>query len=197
MQGVSEYCLRYAELAQKMAASLTVAQITEKNNLLSIEARMKKLSTDKPDGFVEALQLIFTLHNCLHLNGEPTAFGRMDQLLQPFLDNDSINLDEAQEAIDAFYVKLDEKVQQNRIFMEDHQPFGNLAMGGRSGPYPQAASLGQWIQQITVGGTVADGANYGDSKPAYNEVTKLFIRASARLPLNAPCLSLKNPQRHS
>ena len=104
---------------------------------------MEKLSQHKPETFVEAVQFIFTLHSCLHLNGEPTAFGRMDQMLQPFYEKGGITPEEAQEIIDAFYIKLDEKVQQNRIFMEDHQPFGNLAMGGRSGPYPQGASLGQ------------------------------------------------------
>lgn len=190
--GISEYFLNYSKLAFKVADQMQKGQEFERDNLIAIGHRMEKLSKDKPDTFLEAVQFIFTLHSCLHLNGEPTAFGRMDQLLQPFLDKDAIPLEEAQEIIDAFYIKLDEKVQQNRMFMEDHQPFGNLAMGGSSGPYPQGASLGQWIQQITVGGTVADGTeDFSKTKPAYNDVTKLFIRASGRLPLNAPCLSLR------
>ncbi|QNX86433.1 Dyp-type peroxidase [Acinetobacter seifertii] len=190
--GISEYFLNYSKLAFKIADQMQEGQEFEIDNLIAIGHRMEKLSKDKPDTFIEAVQFIFTLHSCLHLNGEPTAFGRMDQLLQPFLDKDAIPPEEAQEIIDAFYIKLDEKVQQNRMFMEDHQPFGNLAMGGSSGPYPQGASLGQWIQQITVGGTVADGEeDFSKTKPAYNDVTKLFIRASGRLPLNAPCLSLR------
>lgn len=192
LEGISEYCINYETLARETAKKMSKGQIWEKENLIAIADRMKKLSTEKPETFVEAVQFIFTLHTCLHLNGEPTAIGRMDQLLQPFYEKGEISEDEAQEIIDAFYIKLDEKVQQNRIFMEDHQPFGNLAMGGSSGPYPQGASLGQWIQQITVGGTVADGTvDFEDTKPAYNDVTKLFIRASGRLPLNAPCLSLR------
>ena len=192
LTGISEYFLNYSKLAFKVADQMQKGQEFERDNLIAIGHRMEKLSKDKPDTFIEAVQFIFTLHSCLHLNGEPTAFGRMDQLLQPFLDKDAIPPEEAQEIIDAFYIKLDEKVQQNRMFMEDHQPFGNLAMGGSSGPYPQGASLGQWIQQITVGGTVAEGEeDFSKTKPAYNEVTKLFIRASGRLPLNAPCLSLR------
>ncbi|MGN7986636.1 Dyp-type peroxidase [Pedobacter sp. 22226] len=191
LEGITEYILNYEKLARETAGKMAEGQAWEKANLLAIAERMKKLSADKPETFVEAVQFIFTLHSCLHLNGEPTAIGRMDQLLQPFYEKGEISEDDAQEIIDAFYIKLDEKVQQNRIFMEDHQPFGNLAMGGASGPYPQGASLGQWIQQITVGGTVADGVDFALSKPAYNEVTKLFIRASGRLPLNAPCLSLR------
>lgn len=192
LEGISEYCINYETLARETAKKMAEGQAWERENLITIADRMKKLSTEKPDTFVEAVQFIFTLHTCLHLNGEPTAIGRMDQLLQPFYEKGEISEDQAQEIIDAFYIKLDEKVQQNRIFMEDHQPFGNLAMGGSSGPYPQGASLGQWIQQITVGGTIADGAtDFEDTKPAYNQVTKLFIRASGRLPLNAPCLSLR------
>ncbi|WP_316839236.1 Dyp-type peroxidase [Pedobacter gandavensis] len=192
LQGISEYFRNYASLAREIAAKMTPGQAWEKANLEDISKRMDKLAEEKPGSFVEAVQFIFTLHSCLHLNGEPTAIGRMDQLLLPFFENDHISLEEAQEIIDAFYIKLDEKVQQNRIFMEDHQPFGNLAMGGSSGPYPQGASLGQWIQQITVGGTIADGTiDFKDTKPAYNKLTMLFIHASGRLPLNAPCLSLR------
>ncbi len=192
LEGITEYIQNYETLARETAGQMAEGQQWERTNLLAIADRMKKLAHDKPDTFVEAVQFIFSLHTCLHLNGEPTAIGRMDQLLQPFYEKGGISEDEAQEVIDAFYIKLDEKVQQNRIFMEDHQPFGNLAMGGSSGPYPQGASLGQWIQQITVGGTVADGtADFGSTRPAYNDVTRLFIRASGRLPLNAPCLSLR------
>ena len=37
---------------------------------------------------VEAAQLVFTLHSCLHHVGEPTAVGRLDQLLQPYYKAD-------------------------------------------------------------------------------------------------------------
>lgn len=192
LEGISEYFRNYGKLARATAAKMTDGQVWEKENLEFIAYRMYKLADHKPDTFLEAVQFIFTLHSCLHLNGEPTAIGRMDQLLLPFYEKGEVSPAEAQEIIDAFYIKLDEKVQQNRIFMEDHQPFGNLAMGGSSGPYPQGASLGQWIQQITVGGTIADGTlDFEATKPAYNELTKLFIHASGRLPLNAPCLSLR------
>ncbi|MEL6723336.1 MAG: pyruvate formate lyase family protein, partial [Pseudomonadota bacterium] len=190
LQGVSEYLLRFADLAAATAKTLSDGEAWEKTNLAAVEARLRHVAINKPTSFAEAVQLLFATHCCIQLTGEPTALGRLDQVLLPYLEADSISLDEAQEIIDAFYIKLDEKVQQNRLFIEDHQPFGNLAMGGASGPYPQGASLGQWIQQITVGGTVADNKP-GKGTPAYNDLTRLFIRASARLPLNAPCLSLR------
>jgi pyruvate-formate lyase len=96
----------------------------------------------------------------------------------------------AQEIIDCFWIKLGEKVQPNRMNLADHQPWGNLAMGGMSGNYPQGGSNNQWIQQVTVGGTVADDGP-GAGTPAYNDVTMFCLRAARRLPLNAPCLSLR------
>ncbi|MBJ7553418.1 Dyp-type peroxidase [Marinomonas spartinae] len=200
LQGVSEVCERFAALATKQASQLNGDQFREKQNLEAIAKRMNKLSTEKPDTLVEAVQLIFTVHSCLHLTGEPTALGRLDQLLVPFmkqsLSPEQIQSGEVepdrdeQEIIDAFYIKLSEKVQSNRLNIEDHQPLGNLAMAGASGPYPQHTSVNQWVQQVTVGGTEANDDPAIDN-PAYNQMTRMFIRASARLPLNAPCLSLR------
>nr|QKW93937.1 4-hydroxyphenylacetate decarboxylase large subunit [Vitiosangium cumulatum] len=194
LEGVQEHCLAYARLAGELASTLESSQRAERDNLLAIQERMKRLSSEPPKTFLEAAQLIFTVHSCLHLIGEPTAIGRLDQMLFPFYERDVANgrLDDeqAQEIIDCFWIKVGEKVQLNRQFVEDHQPFGNLAMGGMSGNYPQGAANNQWIQQVTVGGTVAD-ATPGEGTPAYNRVTLLCLRAARRLPLNAPCLSLR------
>lgn len=191
--GVVEHLERYAALAEAQAEGLAHGQTAEKDNLRAIAARCRRLMTDAPESMVEATQLIFTVHTCLHQNGEPVSLGRLDQYLGRFYTADLAagRLDDAQaqEIIDALWVKLSEKILQNRIFMQDHQPYGNLAMGGASGPYPQGASLGQWIMQVTVGGVVADDSE--TATPAYNEVSRLCIRASGRLPLNAPCLSLR------
>jgi Dyp-type peroxidase family len=194
LEGVSDHCMAFAGLATELVKDTAESQRAEVRNLLAIQARMRKLAHHKPDSLIEAAQLVFTLHSCLHLIGEPTAIGRLDQLLQPFYENDRdlgiVTDDQAQEIIDCFWVKLGEKVQPNRMFVEDHQPFGNMALGGFSANYPQGAANNQWVQQITVGGTVADDAT-GRGTPAYNDVTMFCLRAARRLPLNAPCLSLR------
>jgi len=193
LEGVQDHLRSYAELARRMAGETAKGETAERDNLQAMAERLDKLATDEPETMLEATQLIFTMHSCLQLNGESCAVGRLDQYLDPFyradLEAERITEDEAQEIIDAFWIKLSEKVLQNRLFINDHQPYGNLAMGGASGPYPQGASLGQWIQQVTVGGVVADEKS--KPTPAYNGVTSLCLRAAARLPLNAPCLSLR------
>ena len=172
LEGVAEHCRAFARLAAAMATAMPPGQAAERNNLSEIHDRMTRLAEDPPATLAEAAQLLFTLHSCLHHVGEPTAVGRLDQLLQPFYAADlrAGRLDEAraQEIIDCFWVKVGEKVQLNRQFVEDHQVFGNLAMGGTSGNYPQGSSLNQWIQQVTVGGTIADDFP-GAGRPAYND----------------------------
>lgn len=190
LKGVSELIERYAKLAEQMAKEQKEGQAWEKQNLLAIADRMHHLKQHAPRNFVEAVQLIYSVHSSLHLTGEPTALGRLDQILHSFYMKDIssgvLSFNDAQEILDAFCIKLDEKVQSNRLFVEDHQPFGNLAMGGSSGPYPQGASINQWIQQVTVGGCDVNTGN-----AAYNDLSLHFLRCSSRLPLNAPCLSLR------
>lgn len=190
MKGVQEHALRYAELAKEISGEMAEGQEWERNNLLEIHERMQHIASQPPRNLTDAIQLIYTMHSCLHLTGEPVALGRLDQVLAPFYDKDiqegTLTQDGAQEVLDAFCIKLDEKVQSNRLFVEDHQPFGNLAMGGSAGPYPQGASINQWIMQVTVG-----GCDPKTGKSSYNDLTKMFIRSIARMPLNAPCLSLR------
>ncbi|WP_211215266.1 Dyp-type peroxidase [Actinoalloteichus spitiensis] len=198
LEGVRAHCLAFAELAATTAEALPATQVAERDNLAEVESRMRRLSTEAPETLLEAAQLIFTMHSCLHLIGEPTAIGRLDQLLQPFYEADiasgvlsAANEDEqAQEILDCLWVKLGGNVLWNRMFVDDHQPDGNMAMGGIAGNYPQGAANNQWVQQITVGGTVANDAP-GSGDPAYNRMTMLCLRAARRLPLNAPCLSLR------
>jgi Dyp-type peroxidase family len=194
LEGVADHCRAFAQLADRMAGEMGPGQTAERDNLNEIRDRMNRIAEQPPETLVEAAQLIFTLHSCLHHAGEPTAIGRLDQLLQPFYEADlkarRINEEQAQEVIDCFWIKVGEKVQLNRQFVEDHQVFGNMAMGGASGNYPQGSSINQWIQQVTVGGTIADDSP-GAGRPAYNDLTRMCLRAARRLPLSAPCLSLR------
>jgi len=191
LDGISDYCSRYSSHAYYMAGQIQdkIGLKQEYDNLIEIGERMGRLSTDSPQSFIDGLQLIFVVHCCLHLTGEPTALGRLDQWLYELykqdIDSGKLTPSKAQEAIDAFCIKLAEKVQLNRMMVEDHQPYGNLAMGGTSGAYPQGAGINQWVQQLTLGGVNDKG------ELVCNELTLLFLKSIRRLPLNAPCISLR------
>jgi len=187
LHGVMENCQAFARLAAEHLET-AIEGSPEAINLAQVRDMMTHLGEGKaPRDLREGAQMVFTMHSCLHLIGEPVAIGRLDQLLARFMPEhpSASDLRAAQDVIDAFFLKLADKTIFNRQFFVDHQPPGHLAMGNRSGPYPQGASLNQWVQQLTVGGV--DEQN----NPVFNWLTVLCLRASRRLPLNAPVLSLR------
>jgi pyruvate-formate lyase len=84
---------------------------------------------------------------------------------------------------------MDEKVLLNHRHFSDRLSRGSGAITYQGGDFPQGAALNQWVQQVTVGGYRADGAEV--PQDACNEITRMCLRAARRLPLNAPCLSLR------
>ena len=116
---------------------------------LQIETRMNKISTDRPETFIEAVQLLFSFHCCLHLSGEPTSIGRLDQLLEPFLKGTPT--EEAQEIIDCLFVKLCEHVHLNSRLLNDLGAWGMTAVVYCStGMFPNGDTINQWVQQVTT-----------------------------------------------
>ena len=114
---------------------------------LQIEARMDKISTDRPGTFIEAVQLLFSFHCCLHLSGEPTSIGRLDQLLEPFVQ--STPAEEAQEIIDCLFVKLCEHVHLNTRLLNDMGAWGMTAVPYSStGMFANGDTINQWVQQV-------------------------------------------------
>jgi pyruvate-formate lyase/deferrochelatase/peroxidase EfeB len=186
-QGVQAYLRNYAELARRIHSRQLLGE-PDRKNLEAIAARMDKLAEDPPETFVEAAQLVFSMHCCMHIAGESVSIGRLDQLLGPFFEKDSISEQEAQEIIDCFWIKMDEKVLLNNRHFNDRLARGGGAITYEGGDFPQGAALNQWVQQVTVGGLKPKD---GEPEDACNEVTRMCLRSARRLPMNAPCLSLR------
>ncbi|MEL7193015.1 MAG: Dyp-type peroxidase [Bacteroidota bacterium] len=188
LEGVQGWLGNYAHLASEMAKDRKHNPV-EKENLRAIAQRAKKLQTEKPETFLEAVQMIFTMHACFHLTGNPVAVGRLDQLLIEFYEKDNITEAAAQEIIEAFWIKLGEKALHNRHLASDHVSYGTTAVSYIGGNFPQGGGINQWVQQLTVGGYLPTSDKKG--KPGANAITMMALKASRRLPLNAPCLSLR------
>ena len=108
---------------------------------------MNKISTHRPETFIEAVQLLFSFHCCLHLSGEPTSIGRLDQLLEPFLQGTPAG--EVQEIIDCLFVKLCEHVHLNTRLLNDMGTWGMTAVPYAStGMFPNGDTINQWVQQV-------------------------------------------------
>ncbi len=189
LEGVQGYFRNYAELARTIRSKLPKTQEEERKNLEQIAERMDKLSVQTPESFLDALQMIFSIHCCMHLIGELVSIGRIDQLLAPFYERDNLSQEDAQEAIDCFWIKMDEKVLMNRHYYQVKRTYGTCAIPYTGGPVPIGNKLSQWVMQVTVGGYQATDDLM--PKDACNAVTLMALRAARRLPLNSPCLSLR------
>ncbi|PUB81655.1 MAG: hypothetical protein DBP02_17735 [gamma proteobacterium symbiont of Ctena orbiculata] len=196
-EGVTSYLKNYAELARKRSSEISSSRAEERENLLAIAERFERLGKDRPTSFVDAAQLVFSLHCCMHISGESVSIGRLDQILNPFYESDlsadEITQAQAQEIIDCFWLKMNEKVLLNHRHFNDRLSRGSGAIPYEGGDFPQGAALNQWVQQVTVGGSKANDSEVPED--ASNEVTRMCLRAARRLPLNAPCLSLKVSSR--
>ncbi|VAW59517.1 hypothetical protein MNBD_GAMMA11-2900 [hydrothermal vent metagenome] len=193
LEGLQAFIESYARLADRLKEQAPESDITARDNYMDIATRMHKISCKKPEGLLESLQLIFIINCALHQIGEPMSIGRLDQYLIDAYNKDikSRKLDEksAQEIMDAFWLKMDQTVLYNRQHMEDYLTYGTGAVFYSAGNFPQGSALNQWVQQVTVGGYLATDAR--QAVDGCNEITLLCLRSARRLPLNAPCLSLR------
>ncbi|CAC5374758.1 unnamed protein product [Mytilus coruscus] len=182
------YLENYSRLAAYLYTLNKEYSNSQRQNLEAIKARMEHLSIGKPDNFTDAVQLIFSMHCCLHLIGQPVAVGRLDELLAPYVNQSGNKTISNQEIIDCFWIKFGERVILDPHQATDVTSWGNCAVPYTSdGNFPRGDSLNQWVQQITVGGYHSNPKTI----QAMNDVTILCLKAARRLPLNAPCLSLR------
>ncbi len=187
LQGVQGYLTNWAALAEATAANSSSPADAE--NMRQIADRLRRLVTAAPSSFHDAVQLVFSFHCCLHLVGELTSFGRLDQILWPLLERDKLEPERAQEIIDCLWLKIGENAFVNRAFIDDYVNYGTTAVCGVGGNFPQGGGINQWVQQITVGGYRATGGT--SPQGGANPVTMLCLKAARRIPVNAPTLSLR------
>lgn len=193
LEGVEAFIHAYAGQARALADNTVPSDALLRGRYLDVAERMERLVKGAPDGFLDGLQLIFIVNCALHQVGEPMSIGRLDQYLIGAYEKDvasgCLTPGQAQEMIDAFWLKLDETVLYNRQFMPDYLNYGTGAVFYSAGNFPQGSALNQWVQQVTVGGYLPTDDE--EPRDGCNALTLLCLKASRRLPLNAPCLSLR------
>ncbi len=123
LEGVLFYANAWADYALEVSQTFP-ADDPRAINMRTVSARLREFPARPPVTFLDALQSIHLLHCALHWTGEIVPIGRLDQLLYPYyqqdIANNTITPQLAQEALDCFWIKLDEKVVQNRrFFIED------------------------------------------------------------------------------
>ena len=139
-RGIIRYAHRYAEAADKMAA-------TEKDpgraaELRQIAANCRRVPENPPESFYEAIQFLWFVQVGGILSENPLSLnpGRFDQYMDPYYEADlqknAITPDFAQELIDALWLKYSEWVwtisANTADYFAGYNQFQNLTVGGKT-----------------------------------------------------------------
>ena len=137
--GIITLARRYSEKAIEMADK--EKDKVRKTELLKISEVCKNIPENPPTSFYEAIQTVWfvQLGSILSENSLALNLGRFDQYMVPFYENDikngHITNEEAQELIEALWLKLSEWVwaisKNTAQYFAGYNSFQNLTVGGR------------------------------------------------------------------
>ena len=163
---------RYADLARELSEKAT--DPARKAEYASRAESLDWIATETPRTFWEACQMAMMYDVFLKAENDPgvISMGRFDQYTWPFLKADleagRITMDEAQEYVDGFFLKI------NTFY---HGGFGKTA---------QTAGIGNSFQHTTIGGMDPE-----TGEDAVNPVSYMVLETMARLDLHDPTISLR------
>ncbi len=145
-----------------------------KAELMKMGDGLMWLSENPARSFWEACQgtIMYQLYLAIDAGYPAPAFGRFDQYVWPFLkkdlDSGALTMDEAQEIVDAFFLKA------------------NCFYNGFPGKLAQTTGIGNTYQHTTIGGVDRD-----TGEDATNPVTYMVLETIGRLKLHDPTISLR------
>lgn len=171
-QAAKKYILRYAQLADEMAAA--EKDETRRGELETMAGNCRQIAGGPAKTFWQALQLFnfATTLTQIEGNGHSISYGRMDQWLYPYYEADmkagDITRDFALELIEVLYVKMN-----NPTKLKD----------GGTVKVRQGRGFGG--ECLTIGGVDRDGND------VTNDLTMLMLEASAHTRMMNPWLLVR------
>jgi formate C-acetyltransferase len=175
IDAIRAFAKRYAEKALGMARACPDPERREE--LLAMSRVLNKVPYEKADTFAEAVQSLWLVHLCLHLesDGHALSYGRMDQYLYPFYAQDlaegRITSEAAGELLNNLWLKT---FSINHIRSRSHSRF----------------SAGNHLyQQVTIGGQTLDDQEH--PQDAVNPLSYLILKSIAQTQLPQPNLTVR------
>ena len=174
LTAVSDYILRYAQLAEQMA--VTESRQWRADELRQIAANCQQIASQPPASFWQALQLCYFVQLVLQIesNGHSVSFGRMDQYLAPWYQRDVVEggvaREQAIELLQCCWLKL---LEVSKI---------------RSGSHSKASAGNPLYQNVTIGGQVLVD---GQARDAVNPLSWAILESCGRLRSTQPNLSVR------
>ena len=178
---VAGFARRYAHLAESLAADCDRARAAE---LLEIAVACRQVPEGPARTFLEAVQSCWLYHAALSNSGSFDSCGRVDQFLNPFLEADlaagRLTLAHAQEIVDCFVLKFNERTQ---FHFAEH--FADKPGERDAWRVWEEADVNHWLQNVVLGGVTGSGDD------ATNAVTFLVLDAIQRLPVTQPAVAVR------
>lgn len=111
MRGAVDFIRRYAKVVYKNADDEACS--LRKEELLSLARVMDKIAEEKPDTFIEGMELLWITHLIGNLfGGSSLSFARFDQYMYPLYKRDiekgTITLDRTRELLCSLFLKMNE-----------------------------------------------------------------------------------------
>lgn len=173
LEGAIRFMERYAELAEQLAESCPAEKAEERENYLKIAEVCRNLSRKPAESFREAVQGMWFLIVLLQLESNASSFtpGRADQYLYPYyrkdLDEGRMTLEEAQEILDAAFIKFNQIV------------------------YMRNTDGAAFFAGFPIGFNIAVGGQRADGSDAVNELSHLILHAEEHVRMRQPNLSAR------
>jgi pyruvate-formate lyase len=206
LDALKSFISRYAHLSNALMEDSV--ELKRREELSDIYRISNKLSSEPPETFREALQLLWFTHIAFESTMNFLSMGRFDQNLWPFLENDLekkvITLEEAQELIDCLWLKFNDRLSTYELAgqinympptMTEDEMVGTIAgswslwLGGNTSQdrmVPlQGTEFNTWLQTMPLSGLTPEG------KDGTNPLTYLCINATRRLKLPQPSIYVR------
>lgn len=170
IEAVKTYAERFSKLALELAEDASPERAAELKEISRITA---KVPYESAETFREAIQAVWFIQVILQIesNGHSLSYGRFDQYMYPFMENDMkegrITEDEIVELLTNLWVKTE---TINKIRSASH------TLGSAGSPL---------YQNVTIGGQTRD------KKDAVNELSFMVLRSVAQTRLPQPNLTVR------
>jgi pyruvate-formate lyase len=177
-QAVIDYAHRFAMLATEKAHACSDPK--RQAELLEIARICDKVPEKPAETFYEAIHSIWLMHCCLHSTMDYMSLGRLDQVLNPYLQKET-NHDFALELFQNFIIKAAGRLNLTTQYLveQDHMDY-NAALGIHPYYLDQRAGLNNFLQNIIIGGKTPQGED------ATNDCTYLILEAFKTVNLSTP-----------
>lgn len=177
-KAVINYAHNFAAIAEKKASLCN--DEARKAELLEMARIATKVPEYPAETFHEAMQSITFFHIALHASMNFISLGRLDQVLQPYLEKET-NIKKAQEIFECFLIKLAGRLNLSSDYLleQDHVDYATV-LGTHPYYIDQKAGVNNFLQNIIIGGVTPNGDD------ATNDATYLILQSFSNVNLSTP-----------